>query len=145
VNGLLQSAGLTRFAAIALRVALAAGFLSAVADRFGVWGMPGRPGVAWGDWSHFLAYTGRLNWFLPSSLIPMVGAVATLAEIGLALFLLIGLWPRCTALASGVLLLLFALAMTFALGIKAPLGYSVYVGASAAFYLAATAALPQRS
>jgi putative oxidoreductase len=145
VNGLLQSAGLTRFAAITLRVALAAGFLSAVADRFGLWGMPGTPGVAWGDWSHFLTYTGKLNWFLPSSLIPMVGAVATLAEIGLALFLLIGVWPRCTALASGVLLLLFALAMTFALGIKAPLGYSVYVGASAGFYLAATAAIPQRS
>ena len=112
----LQSVRLTRFAAIALRVALAAGFLSAVADRFGLWGMPGTTGVAWGDWSHFLTYTGRLNWFLPSSFIPMVGAVATLAEIALALFLLIGLWPRCTAPASGVLLLLFALAMTFALG-----------------------------
>ena len=35
--------------------------------------------------------------------------------------------------------------MTFALGIKAPLGYSVYVGAAAAFYLSATAALPPRS
>ena len=80
-----------------------------------------------------------------SSLIPMVGAVATLAETALTLLLLIGAWQRCTALASGVLLLLFALAMTFALGIKAPLGYSVYVGAAAAFYLAATAALPQRS
>jgi putative oxidoreductase len=145
VNRFFQSARLTRFAAIGLRVALAAGFLSAVADRFGLWGMPGTPGVAWGDWSHFLTYTGKLNWFLPSSLIPMVGAVATLAETALALLLLIGAWPRCTALASGVLLLLFALAMTFALGIKAPLGYSVYVGATAAFYLAATAALPQRS
>ena len=82
---------------------------------------------------------------VPSSLIPMVGAIATLAEIALALFLLIGVWPRCTALASDVLLLLFALAMTFAIGIKAPLGYSVYVGANASFYLAATAAFPQRS
>lgn len=107
--------------------------------------MPDTPGVAWGDWSHFLTYTGRLNWFLPTSLVPMVGAVATVAETVLALLLLIGAWPRCTALASGVLLLLFALAMTFALGIKAPLGYSVYVGATAAFYLAATAALSQRS
>ena len=145
VNRFFQSARLTRFAAIGLRVALAAGFLSAVADRFGLWGIPGTPGVAWGDWSHFLIYTGRLNWFLPSSLIPMVGVVATLAETALALLLLVGAWPRYTALASGALLLLFALTMTFALGIKAPLGYSVYVGAAAAFYLAATAALPQRS
>jgi len=126
VNRFLHSARLTRFAAAALRVALAAGFLSAVADRFGLWGMPGTPGVAWGDWSHFLTYAGRLNWFLPASLIPIVGAIATLAETALAL-------------------LLFALTMTFALGIKAPLGYSVYVGATAAFYLAATAALPQQT
>ena len=143
VNRFLQSARLTRFAAIGLRVALAAGFLSAVADRFGLWGMPGTPGVAWGDWSHFLTYTARLNWFLPASVIPIVGAIATLAETALALLLLLDAWPRYTALASSALLLLFALTMTFALGIKAPLGYSVYVGAAAAFYLAATAALPQ--
>jgi hypothetical protein len=82
---------------------------------------------------------------LPASLIPIVGAIATLAETALALLLLLNAWPRYTALASGVLLLLFALTMTFALGIKAPLGYSVYVGATAAFYLSATAALPRRS
>lgn len=145
MNRFLESARLTRFATIALRVALAAGFLSAVADRVGLWGMPGTPGVAWGDWSHFLTYTGKLNWFLPTSLIPMVGTVATLAETVLAFLLLVGAWPRYTALASGALLLLFALAMTFALGIKAPLGYSVFVGATAAFYLSATAALPRRS
>jgi uncharacterized membrane protein YphA (DoxX/SURF4 family) len=145
VKRFLQSARLTRFAATALRVALAAGFLSAVADRFGLWGMPGTPGVAWGDWSHFLTYTGRLNWFLPASVIPIVGAIATLAETALALLLLLDAWPRCTALLSGALLLLFALTMTFALGIKAPLSYSVYVGAAAAFYLGATAALPKQT
>jgi hypothetical protein len=145
VNRFLHSVRLTRFAATALRVALAAGFLSAVADRFGLWGMPGTPGVAWGDWSHFLTYTGRLNWFLPASLISIVGAIATLAETVLAFLLLLNAWPRYTALASGTLLLLFALTMTFALGIKALLGYSVYVGATAAFYLAATAAFPQQT
>ena len=74
-----------------------------------------------------------------------MGAIATLAETVLALLLLLNAWPRHTALASGALLLLFALTMTFALGIKTPLGYSVYVGATAAFYLAATAALPQQT
>ena len=74
-----------------------------------------------------------------------MGAIATLAETALALLLLVDAWPRYTALASGALLLLFALAMTFASGIKAPLDYSVYIGAAAAFYLGATAALPQRS
>ena len=136
---------LTRVARTLLRLTLAVGFLSAVADRFGLWGKPGTSGVAWGDWSHFLTYTGKLNWFLPASLIPIVGAIATLGETALALLLLLDAWPRYTALASGALLLLFALAMTFASGIKAPLDYSVYTGAAAAFYLGATAALPQRS
>jgi hypothetical protein len=126
-------------------LALAVGFLSAVADRFGLWGKPGAAGVAWGDWSHFLAYTDKLNWFLPTLLIPSVGVIATVAETALALLLLADAWPRYTALASGALLLLFALAMTFASGIKAPLDYSVYTGAAAAFYLSATAALPPRS
>ena len=37
------------------RLALAAGFLSAVADRFGLWGPPGAPNVAWGEWQPFVA------------------------------------------------------------------------------------------
>ena len=134
-----------RVARTVLRLTLAVGFLSAVADRFGLWGKPGASGVAWGDWSHFLTYTGKLNWFLPASLIPIVGAIATLGETVLALLLLVDAWPRYTALASGALLLLFALAMTFTFGIKAPLDYSVYTAAAAAFYLSARGALPQRS
>ena len=57
----------TAVAAIFLRLALAAGFLSAVADRFGLWGPPGTPGVAWGGFDRFLAYTGKLLWYLPPS------------------------------------------------------------------------------
>jgi hypothetical protein len=97
-----------------------------------------RRGVAWGDWSHFLVYTAKLNWFLPVAFIPALGVTATFAKATLALLLLIDAWPRNTALATAALLLVFALAMTFALGIKAPLGYSVHVGATAAFYLAVT-------
>lgn len=138
LNRLLDAKWTAHVARIALRIALAAGFLSAVADRFGLWGKPGTPGVAWGDWPHFLIYTGKLNWFLPVALMPTVGAIATLAETVLAILLLVNWWPRQTALATATLLLLFALAMTFASGIKPPLDYSVYVGAAAAFYLAAT-------
>jgi hypothetical protein len=67
-----------------------------------------------------------------------VGAIATFAETVLALLLLANYRPRHTALATGALLLLFAIAMTFAIGIKQPLGYSVYTAAAAAFYLAIT-------
>lgn len=121
---------------MALRLALAAGFLSAVADRFGLWGKPGSPGVAWGDWAHFISYTARLTWFLPGSLIQPVGVLATVLETILAIGLLTGFRPRSFAWASSGLLLLFALSMTFALGVKAPLDYSVYTAAAAAALLA---------
>jgi hypothetical protein len=37
--------------ALALRLALASSFLSAVADRFGIWGKSGEPRVSWGDFA----------------------------------------------------------------------------------------------
>ena len=121
----------------ALRIALAAAFLSAVADRFGIWGAKGTHGVSWGDWSHFVAYTGKLLWFLPSALVNPAAWVATIAEAGLAIALLTGLRSRIVALASAALLASFALTMTVALGIKAPLDYSVFTAAAAALLLAA--------
>jgi hypothetical protein len=36
-----------------LRLALAPGFLTSVSDRFGLWGAPGRPNVAWRDFQRF--------------------------------------------------------------------------------------------
>ena len=63
----------TAVAAIFLRFALAVGFLSAVADRFGLWGPAGTPGVAWGGFDPFLAYTGKLLWYLPPALVPAAG------------------------------------------------------------------------
>lgn len=119
-----------------LRLSLAAGFLSAVADRFGVWGPPGAPQVAWGDWPAFIAYVAVLNWFAPGWLMPALAWIATLAEVGLAVGLIIGWRLRWTAFGSGVLLMLFALTMTLALGIKVPLDFSVFGLAAGAFLLA---------
>ncbi len=118
-----------------LRLALGAGFLSAVADRFGLWGHNGAPLVAWGDWSHFCAYTAQLNWFLPKALIPGIAWIATLAETVLGLALVLGVWLRPAALASAALLTLFAVAMVSAIGIKAPLNYSVFSAAGGAMLL----------
>jgi len=120
---------------ILLRLSLAVGFLSAVADRFGLWGAPGEANVAWGEWQAFVEYTATLNPMVPSSLIPALAWTATLMEIILAIGLLIGWKLRWVALASGVLLLLFALTMTFSLGIKAPLDYSVFTAACGAMLL----------
>ena len=120
-----------------LRIALSAAFLSAVADRFGLWGGPGADGIAWGDWYYFSLYSAELTGFLPSFLHEPAAWVATAAEVVLGIGLLVGWKLRYFALASGILLLIFALSMTIAFGIKSPLDYSVYSASAGAFLLAA--------
>lgn len=121
-----------------LRVALAAGFLSAVADRFGLWGPVGAPHVAWGAWQPFVDYVAKLNWFAPPALVPVLAWTSSAAEVVLAVGLLVGWQLRWFALASGILLLAFAITMTLALGLKPPLDFSVFVAAAGAFLLAVT-------
>lgn len=122
-----------------LRLALAAGFLSAVADRFGLWGPAGAANVAWGAWQPFVDYVAKLNWFAPPASIPIFAWAATVAEMVLGIGLLIGWQLRWFALAAGLLLLSFAITMTLALGVKAPLDFSVFAAAGGAFLLAASA------
>lgn len=120
-----------------LRIALAAGYLSAVADRFGFWGPPGAPNVAWGAWQPFLEYASLLNGYAPASVRPALAWTATVAEVVLAAGLLVGWRLGWFAAASGVLLSIFAVTMVAALGVKPPLDYSVFTGAAASFLLAA--------
>jgi hypothetical protein len=121
-----------------LRMALAVSFLSAVADRFGLWGQIGS-GAAWGDFGRFTAYTAELLWFLPPSLVLPAAVLATGAEVLMAGGLLLGWLLHWWAFASAALLLSFSLAMTVALGVKAPLDYSVWTAAAAAFLLGVVA------
>lgn len=124
-------------AGLITRWTLALGYLSAVADRFGLWGPPGAPGVAWGAWEPFVAYTGTLNAYAPAALVPILASAATLAEIVLAVALIAGWRLRTIALASAALATSFAVAMVFSLGVKAPLDYSVFTVAAASLLLAA--------
>uniref|UniRef100_F4CC32 DoxX family protein n=1 Tax=Sphingobacterium sp. (strain 21) TaxID=743722 RepID=F4CC32_SPHS2 len=123
---------LVQFPQLFLRFALAMTMLSAVADRLGFWG----DNSAWGNWQRFEEYTATLTFFLPPTLSRFSAYAATFLEIVLSLLLLLGLKLKWTAIATGILLLLFALSMTVSLGIKAPLDYSVWVGSAAAFLLA---------
>ncbi|CAC9975448.1 DoxX family membrane protein [Flavobacterium panici] len=116
-----------------LRLALAVTMLSAVADRFGFWG----ENSTWGNWQNFEKYTTQLTFFLPPILNKFSAYTATFLEIALSLLLLSGFKVKLTAIVTGILLLLFALSMSISLGVKAPLDYSVLVGSSAAFLLAA--------
>lgn len=126
----------SKVATLFLRVALAASYLSAVADRFGLWGAAGTGEVAWGEFSSFVDYTGMLLWFLPKSSIVAFAWGATILEILFAVGLLIGIKTRLFATLSGLLLLSFALCMTFATGPEGPLSYSVWTAAAASFVLA---------
>lgn len=118
-----------------VRLSLAAGFSSAVADRFGLWGSPSDPHVAWGTFSRFLDYTTQLNPYLPGELVPALGITVTALEVLLAGALLLGWKLEWTGLASGGLLLAFGLAMSFTGGPKSALDASVLPAASAGFLL----------
>jgi hypothetical protein len=126
------------------RLTLAAGFLSAVADRFGLWGSPGARHVAWGDFSHFLRYTATLNPLLPASVIPALGTIVTVCEILLGLALIAGVSIPLVGTLSGCLLLAFAAGMTIGTGVKTALDASVFAAAAAAFLLALVSASPDR-
>jgi uncharacterized membrane protein YphA (DoxX/SURF4 family) len=107
-----RSGIVNRIAPVLLRLALGVTFLSAVADRFGIWGPPGAASVAWGDWTHFVAYTAKVNSFLPSALAPTLAIIATAAEVVLGITLILGIFQRPVAFASAALCALFAGAMT---------------------------------
>ncbi|HET8736523.1 MAG TPA: DoxX family protein [Pricia sp.] len=115
-----------------LRLTLSLGFLSAVADRFGIWP---KDVSTWGNWDNFIEYTRLINPWAPDSLIPGLGAIATVAEVIFAVFLLIGYKTELVAKLSGLLLLVFALSMTFSVGIKSVFDYSVLSASAGAFAL----------
>lgn len=123
------------FSILFARLGLGFSFLSAVADRFGLLGAYGQPNIAWGNYARFVEYTAKLNWFLPRVTIPALAGIATAAEAAFGFLLIVGWKTRAAALLSGALLLLFGISMTFALGIKAPLNFSVFSAAGGAFLL----------
>lgn len=121
-----------QFPQLFLRLAISVTMLSAVADRFGFWGK----NSAWGNWENFEKYTRQLTFFLSESLSVFSAYAATFLEILFPLMLILGFKTKIGAFGAGFLLLIFALSMTLALGVKAPLDYSVWVGSAAAFLLA---------
>ena len=115
-----------------LRFGIGIGFLSAVADRFGLW--PAEVS-AWGNWESFLEYTKLINPIIPETLIPVFGAIATTAEILFGICLIIGFKTELVAKLSGFLMLIFALAIAFSTGIKGVFDYSVFAASAGAFGL----------
>lgn len=125
-----------KYAQLFTRLAVAIAFLSAVADRMGLWGPPGTKHASWGNWENFMVYSNQLNFFAPDLLKEPLAIIATLLEVVFAVSLLIGYRTKITAKLSGLLLVLFAVTMTVAFGIKSTFTYSVWIGAGACFLLA---------
>ena len=123
---------LERLAILYARIALGAGFLSAVADRFGLWGKYG----GWGNFATFTQYTGQVNSFMPAFMIPFLAWAATAAELSLGITLIIGIRLRWAAFSAATLLFLFGSAMAISFGVKSPLDYSVYSASAGALLLA---------
>lgn len=118
-----------------MKIALSLAFISAVADRFGMWGNPGAAGVAWGSFDNFLTYTAALNPWAPKAIIPIIGWGVTILGLLLAILLVTKLKTTEVAFTSGALLLLFATSMTITAGLKGALDYSVFTASFAAFGL----------
>lgn len=115
------------------RIVLALGFLSAVADRFGLWTpLLGANGVFWGSMQSFAAYTGTLAPWVPQAVLPAFAWLVTLFEIVFGVGLLAGVCLRWMALGAGILVLLFGISMFFFAGVKAPFDYSVFPTAACA-------------
>lgn len=118
------------------RIAIAMSFLSAVADRIGLWTpLLGSENVTWGNMESFIAYTGILVPWIPKLFLPSVAWLVTIIEVILGVLLIIGFQKRYVALCSGILLLIFAFSMVFFSNLKAPLDYSVFTAAACSFLL----------
>ena len=127
--------GRLRWLATTVRVLVGIAFLGSVADRFGLLGPAGAPGVSWGDFDHFIAYTRSVNAFVPTGWASTLAVLATGAETILGTLLVVGFRPRHVATGAALVLLVFGLAMTFSLGAGAQFDYAVAVLAAGAWAL----------
>ena len=116
-----------------LRLALALGLLAAVGARFGIIGAPA-------GFDALTYWTSRLWGLAPASIVPVLGWVVTVVELVLGLLLLLGLRTRHAALATGVLFLAVAVAMSLRSGLEAPFHAAIFLTAGAAFALQAMGA-----
>jgi uncharacterized membrane protein YphA (DoxX/SURF4 family) len=122
--------GAIRVVRVALRLSLAAAFLSAVADRFGWWQPFGQG--SWGSMAAFADYTHQLVPFASGWFLSVIVWAATGTEATLGILLLTGWRPKLVGAATCLVLIIFGIAMAVSLGMESPLSYSVFSAASAA-------------
>jgi len=126
---------MTTLAQLFTRMALGLGFLLPVFDRLGFMGAAGSGKVAWGDWSHFVAYTHQLMPFTNMNTANIAGLLATIAECVLGFCLIIGFKVKWMGLGAALITFTFAVFMIISLGIGAPFNYPVFVFTGAGLLL----------
>lgn len=114
------------------RIALGAGFLSAMASRFGLWDRT----LDLKHFANFMEYAAEVNSFMPRFTIPYLAWAATVCEASFGILLILGLWPRWASLGSALLLAMFGTAMAISFGLKSPMDYSVFSASGGAVLLA---------
>ncbi len=115
-----------------LRITLSFGMLIAVAYRYG---LLKKKENDWGNWEGFLDYDKFLNPYFSEKMIHFLENATSYFQIALAALLLVSFKTPLIARATGFLLLILAQTTMIHLEVKAPLDYSIFVAAAAAFAL----------
>ncbi|WP_157106187.1 hypothetical protein [Nocardia sienata] len=132
-----RNARLTWWSGRVLAVLLGLELVAAVADRFGLVGPTGAPGVSWGSWSEFVMNTQALLPWWPRPAIP--AALATALEAGLGAALIAGPgWRWCGKAVAG-LFAVYTLAMLTSGATGDILRYSMAVHIGAALLVSSRA------
>lgn len=133
---LLLSRGRSRSINAAVRFWIAVDFAYSIADRFGLVGHYGNPGVSWGNWKNFVAYTHVLTGLLPLAAAPLLAAAATVYEAVLAVTLAVGILSRVFCLAAAALTGIYVVAMSLTSGFMSQFDYAVLLLCVGSLFLA---------
>jgi putative oxidoreductase len=119
-----------------VRLWIAVDFAYSIADRFGVLGPYGSPGVSFGSWKNFVAYTHVLNGLLPLSAAPFLAAAATAYEAILSLTLSLGIYSRFFSAATALLTAVYVVTMTLTSGFSSQFEFAVLLICTGSSFLA---------
>jgi putative oxidoreductase len=134
---LLLSKGRSRSVNAAVRFWIAVDFAYSIADRFGLVGHYGSPGVSWGNWKNFVAYTRVLTGWLPIAAAPLLAVAATVYEAVLAVTLAFGVLSRVFCLATALLTGIYTVTMSLTSGFMSQFDYAVLLLCVGSLFLAA--------
>jgi len=124
-----------KIAQLLLRCALGITFLTPVFDRLGLLGLPGVGNIEWGNWENFINYTTTLMPIFERPVVNILGEIATVSELLIGTFLIIGFKTKYAALGASLITLTFIIFMSLSVGIQKPINYGVFTASAAGLLL----------